>query len=359
MRVGLLIYGTIETVSGGYIYDRKLVEVLESAGDSVEIISLPWRSYPLHLADNLSNSLLNRLTMLNVDVLVQDELNHPSLFLLNEKLRSRVRYPLVSLVHHLRTSEKHARLMMPLYRRVEVRYLRSVDGYIFNSNTTRAVVEGFVGTDKPSVVATPAGDRMGKVIEPAEIRERAQAEGPLRLLFLGSVISRKGLHVVLDALNKLDSMDWTLTVAGSLEAEPGYARRMIGRAERCGWSHRVNFTGPLVEEDLRRILRESHLLVMPSSYEGFGIVYLEAMGAGLPAIGTTHGAAREVIRHGETGYLVEPGDSDGLARTLLQLNQDRERLAKMGKAGLEGFTAFPGWAESMLKIRHFLSGLAG
>ena len=57
MRLGLLIYGSLDTLSGGYLYDRKLVEHLRRAGDSVEIISIPWRSYPAHLADNFSSRL--------------------------------------------------------------------------------------------------------------------------------------------------------------------------------------------------------------------------------------------------------------------------------------------------------------
>ena len=83
MRIGLLIYGSLDTLSGGYLYDRKLVEHLRQAGDSVEIVSIPWRSYPAHLADNLSLRLYRRLRDLPVDILLQDELNHPSLALVN------------------------------------------------------------------------------------------------------------------------------------------------------------------------------------------------------------------------------------------------------------------------------------
>ena len=49
MRIGLIIYGSLDTVSGGYLYDRKLVEFLRGEGDTVEIISLPWRHYAAHL----------------------------------------------------------------------------------------------------------------------------------------------------------------------------------------------------------------------------------------------------------------------------------------------------------------------
>ena len=71
MRIGLLIYGSLDTLSGGYLYDRKLVEHLRQAGDAVEIVSLPWRSYPAHLADNLSLRLYRRLRDLPVDILLQ------------------------------------------------------------------------------------------------------------------------------------------------------------------------------------------------------------------------------------------------------------------------------------------------
>ena len=53
MRIGLVIYGSLDTISGGYLYDRKLVEFLLHHGDQVEIISLPWRDYTRHLMDNL------------------------------------------------------------------------------------------------------------------------------------------------------------------------------------------------------------------------------------------------------------------------------------------------------------------
>ncbi len=97
MHIGLLIYGSLDTISGGYLYDRKLVEYLRSQGDTVDIISLPWRSYTAHLMDNFHFKLPRKL-----DILIEDELNHPSLILPNHRRHT---YPVVSLVHHLRASE--------------------------------------------------------------------------------------------------------------------------------------------------------------------------------------------------------------------------------------------------------------
>jgi len=140
-----LIYGTLETISGGYLYDRKLVEYLRRQGDDVSIISLPWRNYIRHLGDNLSLSLLHRLEQLPLDVLFQDELNHPLFFLLNRLLRARVGYPIVSIVHHLRSNEAPHAWQNRFYRWVERRYLLTVDGFVFNSRTTRHAVESLRG----------------------------------------------------------------------------------------------------------------------------------------------------------------------------------------------------------------------
>ena len=98
MKIGFLIYGSLDTLSGGYLYDRKLVEYLRAQGDEVETISLPWRNYATHLTDNLHFRL-----PADLDLLIQDELNHPSLLSANTALRT---YPVISLVHHLRCSEQ-------------------------------------------------------------------------------------------------------------------------------------------------------------------------------------------------------------------------------------------------------------
>jgi hypothetical protein len=105
VRIGLIIYGSLDTLTGGYLYDRMLVEHLRRQGDHVDVISLPWRTYGRHLGDNFSLTLHRRLRRATFDALLQDELNHPSLFWLNQRLRRAVRYPIVTIVHLLRCSE--------------------------------------------------------------------------------------------------------------------------------------------------------------------------------------------------------------------------------------------------------------
>lgn len=355
MRIGLIIYGSLDTLSGGYLYDRKLVEYLRSQGDTVEIISLAWRNYAAHLTDNFTFRL-----PAGFDIIIQDELNHPSLISAN---RERHPCPVVSLVHHLRCSEQRPGWQNFFYRLVETRYLRSVDGFIFNSQTTRGVVNSIFGTSrlgkagfeqgKPSIVAYPPTDRFGEGLSEREVIERAQTR-PLRILFLGNVIPRKGLHALLDALANLQSLTFQLDVIGSLATDPIYARAMQKRSEAKGLSSVVTFHGPLDSTALVEKLKSAHVLVVPSSYEGFGIVYLEGMAFGLPAIGTTAGAAGEIIEHGRTGYLVESGEARPLASKLAILDSNPELLTELSLNALERYRQQPRWEQTAGEIRQFL-----
>ena len=350
LKIGLVIYGSLDTLSGGYLYDRKLVEYLRRQGDTVEIISIPWRNYAAHLTDNFTFRLPP-----GPDILIQDELNHPSLLGAN---RGKHPYPVISLVHHLRCSEQRPGWQNFFYRLVETRYLRSVDGFIFNSQTTRGVVNSILDKSeleqgKPSIVAYPPTDRFGEGLSAQEMVERAQS-GPLRILFLGNVIPRKGLHVLLDALFRLHPSSFILDIVGSLTTDPAYARAMQQRSAVNGLSSVITFHSSLNNAPLVEKLSNAHVLVVPSSYEGFGIVYLEGMAFGLPAIGTTAGAAGEIIRDGETGFLIRPDDAPTLAARLENLAADRALLTRLSLNALERYRQQPKWEQTAGEIRQFL-----
>ena len=356
MKVGLIIYGSLETLSGGYLYDRKLVEHLRSEGDEVEVLSLPWRGYARHLRDNLSRSFVARILEGAFDVLVQDELNHPSLFLLNKRLRRRRACPpIVSIVHHLRCSEARSRIENMAYRQVERSYLQSVDGFVFNSQTTRRVVERVLLGSRPHVVAYPGADRLGPGATAEEIALRADAPGPLRLLFLGNVIRRKGLLTLLQALTRLPRGDWRLEVVGSLTVESDHVSEIAQEVEALALTDRVRLHGAVEDDaDLVTFMKSCHALVVPSTYEGFGIVYMEAAAFGLPSIASSAGAAKEIVTHAQSGFIVPPGDPDAVARHLRTWLEDRPLMGEMGRAARSRFESHPTWAQSAADIRAFL-----
>jgi glycosyltransferase involved in cell wall biosynthesis len=379
MRIGLVIYGSLDTISGGYLYDRKLVEYLRHQGEQVEIISLPWRNYLHHLADNLSPSVYRRIQQARVDILLQDELNHPSLFWLNRRLKAAQSHsiahkqslsqdhplknpspentPIISIVHHLRASENHPAWQLTLYRRVERLYLSSLDGFIFNSQTTRNTVSALMDDIRPSVIAYPAGDHIQADISEVEILQRARQEGPLQLIFVGNLIPRKGFHTLISAMSQLPLDAVTLTVVGSPQPDRLYAAEIQRLVAQSGLAAKVKFLGHQNDSELSALLYSHHVIVVPSSYEGFGIVYLEGMAFGLPAIGTTAGAAAEIITAGVDGFLVDPDDAVELSRVLTMLHQDRQRLAQMSLAARQRFLAHPTWGQTGAIIHGFLKNM--
>jgi glycosyltransferase involved in cell wall biosynthesis len=344
MRIGFVIYGSLDTVSGGYLYDRKLVEYLRKQGDLVEIISLPWRSYTAHLIDNFNFRLPP-----NLDIVIQDELNHPSLIFAN---RGKHPYPVISLVHHLRSSELRPKWQNMIYRMIEKKYLQSADGFIFNSKTTQSVVNELIGDSKPSLVAYPPTDRFGEPISEQEIIERAKRD-EFRILFLGNVIYRKGLHTLLEAVKGLTPKP-RVDVVGGLDSEPKYSKWI---QEFIATNHLSSFIvlhGALDNQPLIEMYKQAHVIVVPSSYEGFGIAYLEGMCFGLPAIGTTAGAAGEIISDAVDGFLIEPGDAGLLADKLKFLKENRDVLIQMSLAARERYLLQSKWAETAKSIREFL-----
>ena len=117
---------------------------------------------------------------------------------------------------------------------------------------------------------------------------------------------------------------------------------------------RIKFLGRVSDEDLKNLYKNALLFVFPSLYEGFGIAYIEALGFGLPIIATTKGAAKEIIKHGNQGFLINPNDYNSLKQYISILIHDHELLYQMSVNSLQHYKTFPTWKESMNKIIDYL-----
>ncbi|MGM0590607.1 MAG: glycosyltransferase family 4 protein [Halobacteriota archaeon] len=349
MRIGYVVYGDLDRRSGGYLYDRELATRFESAGDEVRVISLPERSYLRSVGHNASGRLRRRLETAEVDLLLVDELCHPSLAALVHSVE--MNYPLVAIVHHLRSDEPRSRVERELTRRLERRFLAGVDAAVYNSETTRRAVEGLV-EPVPSVVAYPAGDRFGGPLSEARIVARA-AEPPFRVVFVGTVTPRKRLDTLLRGLERVSS-DWRLEVVGNLEADPAYTESIRTLVSELGLDERVSLLGRLSDDELADELTRSHLLAVPSGYEGFGIAYVEGMGFGLPAIASSAGGAHEVVSHRETGFLVDPDDPSDVADAVSLLSRNQSMLTRMSLAARRRYLDHPTWDDTADSVRSFL-----
>ncbi|UPV98875.1 glycosyltransferase family 4 protein [Halorussus gelatinilyticus] len=360
MHVGLVVYGDLTATTGGFRYDRRLAGALRAAGHRVTVVSLPWRDYPRALADNLDPRVRRKLRgrrgsdrrgrREGFDLLLQDELCHPSLVGHNRAIET----PIVTVVHHLRASERWPAWQKPVYRTIERRYLESTDAAVYASEATRRAAERLAGP-RPSAVARPAGDRFDPGLTDGEIAARAERD-PLRICFVGSLVPRKGLDVLLDGLARVDG-DWRLSVVGNATDEE-YAERVREQARDLGVADRTRFEGRLSDGALADRLAASHLLAVPSRFEGYGIVYLEGMGFGLPALASSAGGATELVTDGEDGFLIPPGSSEAVAAAVRTLRDDRATLREMALAARRRFERHPGWDESMATARQFLERVA-
>jgi glycosyltransferase involved in cell wall biosynthesis len=245
---------------------------------------------------------------------------------------------------------------MPLYRAVEKCYLNSVDGFIFNSHTTRTLVLSKLAHIKPHIVAFPAADHRqppAHVTITDKCAKALRGDGLTQLLFVGNLMPRKGLHTLLDALAQLPSSAWHLHIVGSTEVDREYSQTMHRRASSLSIGAKTTWHGRVDDSRLSQLFSESDILVMPS-YEGFGIVFLEAMAYGLPVVASRTGAAPELIQNGVNGYLIPHEDSQALANRLAFLCENPVHRATLAYFARQRFERHPTWSESMASVYQWL-----
>jgi glycosyltransferase involved in cell wall biosynthesis len=341
MKIGLVIYGDLGSLSGGYLYDRKLVEFLRSfCRNQVEIISIPRKKYLLNLSDNY---IYRKEFFQSFDVLLQDELCYLSLFRLNQRLKNEISCPIIGIVHHLKSCEGSGFVNAWIERK----YLESLDGFIFNSLTTKLEVENLLGRAKPLVVAYPSTDKTLK-------KRRPREKGPFKILFVGNLIPRKNLHKLINALAQLKDLDWSLRAIGDYDADRAYFIKLTKLVRKNRLEKKIFFGGVLSDDQLSEAYAQADILIVPSSYEGFGIVYLEALANQLPVVASINGGAREIIRHGREGFLINPDDNLELKETILRLISSREQLEVMSAYARDRAQHFLSWEASFLKVKVFL-----
>ncbi|MEK7469477.1 MAG: glycosyltransferase family 4 protein [Planctomycetota bacterium] len=162
----------------------------------------------------------------------------------------------------------------------------------------------------------------GTDIEKFHPRNRVAADGPPRLLFVGSGFERKGLEQALDALERVNA-EWRLRVVG--RGDPGAYAAISARLGR------VEFAGP--QSAMPAEYGRADLLLFPTLYDAFGTVALEAMATGIPVVISRQAGASEVVTHGSDGVIVEnPRDPAALAAAIEPLLADRPKREAMGKA---------------------------
>jgi starch synthase len=184
--------------------------------------------------------------------------------------------------------------------------------------------------------------------EPCGELQPIRRDGPLRVLFVGSLSQRKGIADVFDSVGRM-GRHAALTVIGR---KTGSACKPLDEAlARCRW------IPSLPRERILEEMRRHDVLVFPSLFEGFGLVVTEALSQGLPVITTMHTCGPDVIEEGVEGFLVPIRDSAAIMEKLERLARDRNLLEEMSQAALRKASSLS-WSDYRRRIVEVVSGSA-
>jgi glycosyltransferase involved in cell wall biosynthesis len=177
------------------------------------------------------------------------------------------------------------------------------------------------------------------------------------ILYAGRLSPEKGPHVLLEAFYRLSKSFplARLVFVGSGAQYPALQKKV----KQWGLIGRVTFTDHLAPKELRHLYSICDLLVMPSLYEVFGLVAVEAMSFGVPVIASDIGGLGEIIIHDETGMLVPPGDPSALAETLKMILSDSDLALRLACGGREFVEKCFSWKNVVPMIESAYRRLAG
>jgi glycogen(starch) synthase len=247
--------------------------------------------------------------------------------------------PWVLTVHATEHGRRQGRLDEPVHRAVHAAERRAVaraERVVVCSQAMRAEVVDVLGADPSSVVVVPgAVNAAAWALGPAELgaaRQRWRRVDGALVVAAGRLEWEKGFSTLLRALPALSGPHPGLRMV--LAGEGSYRTTLDSLVRELRLDDDlVQLPGRLDQPDLAGLIATADLVVLPSRYEPFGLVVLEAMAAGACVVATRTGGLAETIEDGETGVLVEVGDVDGLAAAVDELLRDPERRSRLAHAG--------------------------
>jgi len=349
----LVVAGSLDQRTGGYLYDARMVAGLRALGRRVEVHEVEGR-WPAADREGRRDLAAHLDALPDGAVVVLDGLVGGAVPDLIEPHAQRLR--VIALVHHPLCDELRgpggatpdaARL-----EALEARTLAAGRGVIVTSAFTRdRVVE--MGVDAADVRVVEPGT---EAPAPGEEPPRSPTGAPT-LLCVASVVPRKGQLDLVHALARLTELAWRCEVVGSLERDAGYAADVRDAIEARGLEDRVALRGEVSEADLAEAWAGADLFVLPSRYEGYGMAFTEALVHGLPIVGTTGGAIPSTVPP-EVGTLVPPGDVDALADALRGILENPDIRTRMAERSRRHAASLPGWTRQVAAFDRAVAELA-
>jgi glycosyltransferase involved in cell wall biosynthesis len=338
-----VIPGDLQTPTGGYGYDRRIIAGLRALGWQVTVHRLD-AGFPRPCAAALAQAGRELAGLPDQALVLIDGLALGAMPQLAHAHAARLR--LLALVHHPLAAESGLAPDVALeLARSERLALGAVREVIVTSVATRqALLAAGVSPQRVSVVE-PGTD-------PAPLARRVRG-ACLKLLCVATLTPRKGHDVLFDALAALTHLRWHLTCVGSLTRDPDTVARLAAQLQRLGLGARVTFAAQLTAAELSRTYADADLFVLPTRFEGYGMVVAEALAHGLPVVSSRAGAIAELVGAG-AGLLVAPGDVQRLRTALSRVLTEPGLLDALaaGAAAVRG--SLPDWQQASERMSRLL-----
>lgn len=346
-----LFPGDLDTPSGGYRYGRALVRGLLEAGWRVDTISLPGAyPWPTEAAVQAAAAAVEALP--DGACVVADGLAFAALSGLAAAHAMRLRW--IALVHHPLALETGLQPdQQSILRDSERQALSHARRVVVTSPTTARTISA-PGRDGWGV---PPG--RVQVIEPG-VHPAVPATGSLAqggepvLLCVGTISPRKGQLELVQALSGLAELPWRLVCVGSTTRDPEALQAVSAAIARHRLASRVQFTGAVDEEVLAGLYAGADLFVLPSWYEGYGMVYTEALARALPIVCTSGGASPETVPEAAR-LMVQPGDVRALRQALERWLTGPRLRARLAKGAMEVRERLPRWDRAVAQMAQLLT----
>ncbi len=338
------IPGDIATVTGGYIYERRLLEGLREIGHDVQHIQL-GASFPDPTPHDMAHAV-EALTALPADrALILDGLVYGSI---STKGLARVTAPIVAMIHHplaLETGLNKAtrdhlfeteRANLALAAHVLVPSPHTADILVRDYGVPRGWISiAQPGTEQPTATRTPTD--------------------PPLILSVGIQHPRKGHDTLLRALAQMAAHPWRAVIVGSVH-DVDHAVDLAALLIDLDLQDHVTIAGRIPQAELDQLYADASIFALATRYEGYGMVFDEALSWGLPIVTCVTGAVPRTVPQ-DAGFLVPVDTPDELAEALTLLLADDTLRATKATAAARAGTALPTWSDTARTAGRVLDAL--
>lgn len=340
------IPGDINTRTGGFIYERRLLESLRADGREVSHLHLP-ASFPDPSSTDVEAAAVamqevDEKTPLIVDGLVFGAIPTEAL--------SRVRAPICAMIHHPLaleaglTPERSA-----LFEEREAENVALAAHILVPSRHTAEILIRRYGAKPDCVTVAPPGfDRPA-----GRVGRRAR---PPMILCVGILHPRKGQDVLIEGLARISDLAWQAQIVGPAH-DPTFAAALERRHAELRLGPRVSFAGSVDDAALQELYGSATIFALPTRYEGYGMVLSEALIHGLPVVSTQTGAVPDTVPD-DAGMLVPVDNPEALADALRQILTNGSLLERLSCAARRAGASLPRWSEAAAIAGEVLDRLA-